>query len=155
MDENIVDETIVDENIVDETIDETLPVMPTRFLKQITSKDISNLKNPYLKTVANKVNNEVNEIKYRVLQAINLEATRYEHPYYFEYDSTNIEITDYFTNILDNLKDIFPNATIKYTSSESNDEVLYSTSSDASAYNSRISSDQRRIVKNTIIISWN
>jgi hypothetical protein len=128
-------------------MDEILPPMPTRFPKKITSEDISKLTNPYLKTRENRVNNEVNEIKYRVLQAINLGGTSYEHPYYFESDSSN---TDYFTDILDNLTNIFPDATIKYIIGDSKDEVSYATSADASAYiSSGIS------VKNTIIISWN
>ena len=94
-----------------------LPDLPTRFPKDnITQQNLSELRptpnNNSEKEL--KIINEVNEIKYSVLKANNLGHKNYEHMYFVEHH-TDTSFPDYFTDILDKLIDIFPEATITYT----------------------------------------
>lgn len=89
---------------------------PTRFLKTFTNYDLSELRlNPNSEKEL-KINNEVNEIKYRVLKTNSLGQKKYEHLYFVEHDTNTVSsFPDYFTDILDKLIDVFPEATFEYT----------------------------------------
>ena len=95
-----------------------VPKQPTRFPKDdITQIILDALHASYIPNSEKelKINNEVNAIKYRVLKANNLGQNSYEHLYFVEHDTNTASFPDYFTDILDKLIDIFPEATITYT----------------------------------------
>jgi hypothetical protein len=141
-----------------------IPAVPTRFLKEnITQSDLTTLRTQNSNnTSANKISNEVNEIKYRVLYANNLGQKNYEHQYFVESDSTSVD--DYFIEILDNLIDIFPNSTIEYTLLKDGHKAIATSNKSIHTddYNNKKSANititQKDNIKysvtNTIKISW-
>jgi hypothetical protein len=89
------------------------PSFPKENITQANLNDLRMTYNHYIRAAQLKTNNEVNEIKYRVLYANNLGQKNYEHLYFVEHD-TDSELPDFFPEILDKLIVIFPDATFEY-----------------------------------------